>query len=95
MRLKYFYKIDHNKQPIPGSNVRRKSIPGKQWKEIVPLCCQDPSEVIDPTGGWRFFVQLDGSGRPVDGTLAKKHGLPQMTDGVKYQEVDWKSVCCA
>lgn len=93
MKFKYFYKRDHNKQPIPGSNVRRKTKPGNQWMEIPSLCCDSPDE-IDCTCGARFFVQLDGRGKPVDGSLIKRFGWPQMSEGIKYQEIDWKSVCC-
>lgn len=92
MKLRYFYKIDHNKQPIPGSNVRRKSKPGNQWKEITSACCEPIT--VDCTCGPRFFVQLDGRGKPVDGSLIKRTGIPQMTDGIKYQELQWKSPCC-
>ena len=92
MKLRYFYKIDHNKQPIPGSNVRRKSKPGNQWKEILSPCCY-PLDV-DCTCGPRFFVQLDGRGKPVDGTLIKRTGLPKMEENIKYYELDWKSPCC-
>jgi len=92
MKLRYFYKIDHNKQPIPGSNVRRKSKPGNQWKEITSACC-DPISV-DCTCGPRFFVQLDGRGKPVDGTLIRRNGIPQMSEGIHYQEIQWQSPCC-
>lgn len=92
MKLRYFYKIDHKKQPIPGSNVRRKSTPGKQWIEILSPCCSPI--VIDGTGGPRYFVQLDGYGKPVDGTLIKRPDTPKMEEGIKYYELDWKSPCC-
>lgn len=91
MKLRYFYKVDHNKQPIPGSNIKRKSKPGNQWKEI-DTCC-NPLQV-SCTCGFRFFVQLDGRGKPVDGSLIKRDGWPKMEDGINYQEVDWMSPCC-
>lgn len=99
MKLRYWYKIDHKKQPIPGSNIRRKSRPGAshQWKEILDPCCS-PVDVIC-TCGPRYFVQLDGKGKPVDGTLIKredqpKNNLPEGTDGNKLYEIRWKSPCC-
>lgn len=99
MKLRYWYKINHNKQPIPGSNVRRKSRPGAshQWKEILDPCCN--SADIDCTCGPRYFVQLDGKGKPVDGTLIKRvdqprNNLPEGTTGHKLYELPWKSVCC-
>lgn len=96
MKLRYWYKTDHNKKPIPGSNVRRKSRPGAshQWREILDPCCS-PLDVTC-TCGPRYFVQLDGRGKPVDGTLIKRiHGnRPEGTDGAKFYELDWKSVCC-
>jgi hypothetical protein len=94
MKLKYFYKINHQKQPIPGSNVRRKSKPKplSQWKEITKLCCNPPE--IDCTCGPRFWVQVDGANKPVDGTLIKRDKYPLMSDGIKYQEIEWKSPCC-
>lgn len=93
MKLRYFYKLDQKKQPIPGSNVRRKSKPsGHQWKEILDPCCS-PS-TVDCTCSHRFFVQLDGAGKPVDHTLIKRKAYPEMTEGVRYYEIPWKSPCC-
>lgn len=99
MKLKYWYKIDHNKQPIPGSNIRRKSRPGAshQWKEILDPCCYP--EEISCTCGPRYFIQLDGRGKPVDGTLIKRvdqprNNFPESTDGYKLYEIRWKSPCC-
>lgn len=99
MKLRYWYKIDHKKQPVPGSNVRRKSRPGAshQWKEILDPCCNPLG--LDCTCGPRYFIQLDGRGKPVDGTLIKrvnqpKNNFPEGTDGNRLYEIDWKSVCC-
>lgn len=96
MKLRYFYKLDHKKQPIPGSNVRRKSIPGpkSQWKEILLPCCETTE--VDCTCGPRYFVQLDGGNRPVDGTLIKRINgdKPTQTDGLRLQEIQWKPGCC-
>lgn len=96
MRLRYWYKVDQNKQPIPGSNIRRKSRPGpkSQWKEILDPCCF-PLDV-QCTCGSKYFVQLDGRGKPVDGSLIKRtHGdKPEGTDGNKLYEIRWNSPCC-
>lgn len=94
MKLRYFYKINHKKEPIPGSNIRRKSRPKpySQWKEITLVCC-DPAE-IDCTCGPRFWVQIDGANKPVDGTLIKRDAYPLMAENIRYQEIDWKSTCC-
>jgi hypothetical protein len=92
MRLRYFFKFDHKKEPIPGSNVRSKSKPGNQWAEITPICCEPDS--IECTCGWRYFVQLDSKKNPVDGTLIKRKAWPKMDDGIHYQEVQAPD-CCA
>lgn len=97
MKLRYWYKTDHTKKPIPGSNIRRKSRPGAshQWREILDPCCS-PLDV-SCTCGPRYFIQLDGRGKPVDHTLIKRinGNRPEGTDGAKFYELDWKSVCCA
>lgn len=93
MKLKYFYKTDHNKQPIPGSNIRRKSSPGKQWKEILTPCCNGVAS-IPTTSGPRFFVQLDHNNRPIDGSLIKRNGIPEMVREIKYLELEWRKACC-
>jgi hypothetical protein len=99
MKLRYWYKTDHNKQPIPGSNLRRKSRPGAshQWREILDPCCNP--EDISCTCGPRYFIQLDGRGKPVDGTLIKRqdqprNNYPEGTVGNKLYEIRWKSPCC-
>jgi len=97
MKLRYWYKVDQNKHPIPGSNVRRKSRPGpkSQWKEILDPCCSPLT--VPCTCGPRYFVQLDGKGKPVDGSLLKRvsKGMPEGTDGAKFMELLWKSPCCS
>lgn len=94
MKLRYFYKINHKKEPIPGSNIRRKSRPKpySQWKEITPVCC-NPDD-IDCTCGPRFWVQIDGTNKPVDGTLIKRDAYPLMAENIRYQEVQAPN-CCA
>ncbi len=97
MKMRYWYKVDQKKQPIPGSNIRRKSRPGAshQWKEILDPCCS-PLDV-SCTCGPRYFIQLDGRDKPVDHTLIKriKGDRPEGTDGTKFYELEWKSPCCA
>lgn len=92
MKLKYFYKIDHKKEPVPGSNIRKKSKPGNQWLEIIPICCEPDS--LTCTCGWRYFVQLGANKKPVDGTLIKRKSWPKMDEGIKYQEIQAPD-CCA
>jgi len=93
MRLRHFYRINHKSQPIPGSNVKRKSKPGNQWKEILDPCCTT-IQTIDCTCGPRFFVQLDGSGKPVPGSLIKRNSWPKMEENIRFQEINWESECC-
>jgi len=93
MKLRHFYRIDQNtKQPIPGSNMKRKSSPGKFWKEILDPCCSPTT--IDCTCGPRFFIQIDGLGKPIPGSLIKRFLFPKMEQGIRYVEINWKSVCC-
>lgn len=92
MKLRYFYKIDHKKQPVSGSNVRRKSKPSRFWKEILLPCCATTD--INCTCNARYFVQIDGLNKPVDGTLIKRFAWPKMDEGIRYVEVDWKNPCC-
>lgn len=93
MKFRHFYKINHKKQPIPGSNVKRKSKPGNQWVEILDPCCSLTNEV-DCTCGPRFFVQLDRLGKPVPGSLIRRTSWPRMDEAIKYQEIDWEDPCC-
>src|SRR5688572_27311833 len=94
MKLRHFYKVNHKKEPIPGSNLKRKSKPAplSQWREILDPCCS-PTD-IECTCGPRFFVQIDGIGKPVPGSLIKRFVFPKMEQGIKYMELDWKSSCC-
>ena len=94
MRLRHFYKINHKKEPIPGSNIKAKSRPKpySQWKEIFDPCCTDVDD-IECTCGFRFFVQLDGLGKPVPSTLIKREKWPQMAQGIRYQEIQWDWCC--
>lgn len=92
MKLKYFYKIDHKKEPILGSNIRRKSKPGNQWVEIIPICCTPDS--TECSCGWRYFIQVDSRNNPVDGSLIKRKSWPKMAENINYQEIQAPD-CCA
>jgi len=67
MKLRNFYKIDHTKKPIPGSNVRRKSKPKplSQWKEIIPLWIAQYRNTLTLPKGWKscFLWQYTDKGR--------------------------------
>ena len=94
MKINHYYKINPNtKQPIPGSNVKRKSSPGRFWREILDVCC-DTLETITCTCGFRYFVQLDGKNKPVPGSLIKRKDYPNMSENIKYQEINWLPACC-
>lgn len=94
MKLRYFYKIDQNKNPIPASNVRRKSKPdGHQWKELLNHCC-DPI-TVPCTCDFRYFVQVDPRGNPIDQTLIRRKNRPEPEEGIRYMEVkSSKNICC-
>lgn len=93
MKLKYFYRLDKNNKPIPGSNIRRKSKPlHAKWKEIKNICCETLD--IPCNCGPRYFVQVDGRGNPVDYSLIKRISKPEGTPGIRFAEVDWRDECC-
>lgn len=86
MKLRFFYRIDQKKDPIPFSNIRRKNKPkGLKWRELKNPCCS--KEDVPCTCGPRFFVQLDNSGDPVDGTLIKRKLFPEPEEGIRFMEV--------
>lgn len=94
MKLRYFYRIDHKKNPILGSNVRRKSKPsGNQWKEIIPICCDESPVNVLCSCGFRYFVQLDGKNKPVDYTIIKRMNKPDSDTGMKFMELP-SNICC-
>lgn len=95
MKLRHFYRLDNNGQPIAASNVRRLEKPkvkGTRWKELDNFCCN--SEEISCTCGPRFFVQVDPRGTPIDYTIIKRDQKPLTETGISYREIDWKSPCC-
>lgn len=95
-RLKFYYRIDHNGEPISGSNVRRYSKPklrvSGNWRELKNPCCESQLIECYCDEDFRFFVQLDGNNNPVDYTLIKRKTKPQRP-GFKYMEVP-KETCC-
>ncbi len=93
MKLRYFYKIDQNKNPIPASNIRRKSKPsGHQWRELLNSCCSP--QTVPCTCDFRYFVQVE-RGNPVDHTLIKRKTKPTPEEGIFYMEVESsKNQCC-
>lgn len=95
MKLRYFYRIDHKKNPIPASNIRRKSKPpGNQWKELInPCCVEDAAEIPCNCGEFKYFVQLDYKGNPVDHTLVKRMRKADSDTGFKFMEVAPTSCC--
>lgn len=94
MKLRYFYKLDQKSKPILGSNVRRKSKPPGHWKEIVPICCQEDPVEIPCTCSFRYYVQVDEFGHPIDYSLIKRKDRLTPTNGVKYMEISWVDPCC-
>ena len=49
-RLKDYIRIDGNNRVIPGSNVKRRSMPKNgTWIEITSGLCCNPSTTVTPT----------------------------------------------
>ena len=92
MKSKFFYKINKKGEPVPGSNIRRFYKPIGKWVEIPKICC-DPADV-PCTCKHRYFIQVDGTGSPVSGTLIKRKKHPENGSDVRYIEVLWNH-CCA
>lgn len=95
MKLRYFYKLDKNNKPMPGSNISGYFKPNTgHWKEILTPCCNPPSYLC--TCGPRYWVQIDGLGLPVPTTLIKRDTRPTTHDDkIKYMEIAWMSPCCS
>ena len=94
MKMRYFYKVDQKREPIPASNVRRKSKPsGKDWRELHNICCS-PIDV-PCTCGPRFWIKLDSTNKPVDFSLIKRSEKITPEPGLKYYEIpSSKNECC-
>lgn len=94
MKLRYFYKIDSQGNPILGSNIRRQRRPnGNNWKELKNICC-DPDPVACSCK-YNYFVQVDALGNPIDYSLIKRYGLPNLgKEGMmKFARVE-RDHCC-
>lgn len=102
MALRYYYQVDLNGQPIPGTNaalVKRPLVNGKgqKWVEYIPYpklqpCCEDGMiKVTSLNRKFRFYVRLSGSTNlPISGTLQKRfHKAPTYN----WQEVISKQQC--
>lgn len=92
--MRYFYKVDQKREPIPASNVRRKSKPsGRDWRELHNICCS-PFDV-PCTCGPRFWVKLDSTNKPVDFSLIKRTEKITPEPGLKYYEIPTSAnECC-
>ena len=92
MKLRYFYKVDRAHKPVPFSNLKRGFKPiGKRWRELIKPCC-DPV-AVSCTCDFRYFIQLDAQGQPVDATLIKRKHWPEMSDNIRYMELPWNECC--
>lgn len=92
MKLRYFFKVNKQGKPIPGSNIRKahKPVQGR-WKEIFNHCCVEP-DAIPCDCDFRYFVQIDYAGNPVDHTLIKRIKRPE-SDVARFIEVTGISCC--
>lgn len=100
MALRYFYQVDLNGQPIPGSNTALRKKPtsrgaGQRWVEYIPLvevCCDDAHITVSSIGvKQRFYVRVSQTTKlPISGTLEKRfHKPPTYT----WQEVIARHEC--
>lgn len=94
MKLRFFYRINQKRQPIPFSNIRRNSKPiGNRWRELKKPCCEKAE--VPCTCDFRYFVQIDGTGSPVDGTLIRRKKFPEPAEGIHFMEVaSSEHECC-
>lgn len=91
MKLKYYYKINREGNPIAGSNISRFSKPvvGK-WKEIKNVCCEE--EFTNCSCDFKYYVKIDFQGNPVNYTLIKRSKRPEPEDERFLRLAD--NICC-
>lgn len=91
MKLKYYYKINKQGNPILGSNISRMSKPvvGK-WQEIKNACCEKEFKNCSCT--FKYYVKIDSQGNPINYSLIKRTKRPE-SDGERFLRVPDK-ICC-
>lgn len=96
MKLKSYYRIDNQGEPVLASNIKRYSLPrvkGERWKQLDNFCCNTPE--ISCTCDFRYFVQTQKDGTPIDHTIIKRLKPPTTGDaGIIYKEIQWQDPCC-
>jgi hypothetical protein len=92
MKLKSFYRLDKKGNPIPGSNIRRLSKPTQtgRWLLAKNICCLTPSTPAC-TCDFRYWIQIDYAGNPIDHTLIKRKKRPENVSN-RFMEVF--GICC-
>lgn len=83
--IKYYFQVDYNGNPIPGSNRSfskpPKGLSTRRWKEFTTqaLNCCDPDEnPIEVSTGkrYKYYVRLTENLLPINGTLRKAKFQP-------------------
>ena len=93
MKLRYFFKVNAKGDPIPGSNIRKSSKPMKgRWVEILDPCCVTILPIHCECNDFRYWVQIDGRGHPVDYSLIKRKHRPE-NEVSRYIEVGGIECC--
>lgn len=98
LKLKYYYRVDSNGLPVPGSNVALTKIPrGTHYIEFTPAamaqpCCPSGPVLPTTTGkAWRYYVRLDDNNLPISKTLIKAKNAP---GEYHFQEVVGTAYLC-
>lgn len=84
MSQKYFYRVDGQNQPIPGTLVRLKEKPltGK-WREVSGNpCCDEPASGGGPTGQEVILRDYIGETVVVSGVISGVQNLTYLEDAV-------------
>ena len=92
MKLKNFYRVNKNGDPVLGSNIRRyeKPISGGKWKQFKSPCCEEQPD--NCVCGFKYYVQIDSKNQPVDYTLIKRLSTPK-NDIIRHMRVEGISCC--